>query len=86
MVLPHRKSAYLQKAIHFYDIGSSELLTLFGLEAHHEVESYAPFVGIGQMLVGDAPHIVNSEELENVVDAHYRFPIWLVGHDVGIVG
>ncbi len=54
------------------------------LERHHEVEPQAPLIDIRQILVGQAADIVDTEELEDIVDADERLPVRFVAHDVAL--
>ena len=45
-------------------------------EGHSHLETDAPSVGVGIVPIGDAPHVVNLDEFEDVVDADAPFDVW----------
>ena len=44
-------------------------------EGHSHLETDAPSVGVGIVPIGDAPHVVNLDEFEDVVDADTPFDV-----------
>ena len=45
-------------------------------EGHSHLETDAPSVGVGIVPIGDAPHVVNLDEFEDVVDTDSPFHVW----------
>ena len=50
-------------------------------EGHSHLETDAPSVGVGIVPIGDAPHVVNLDEFEDVVDAERQFHVGALGID-----